>query len=918
MQRPRIFGTSKRKEERKMQKQTYKAILSILIATLLLVSIIPFAPVQAVVTAIDTPKADQKVYALEEVWVNGTAGVGELVKVYWETEEAQNLLGEEYAIGGDFSILVTIPEDLAGYHHILLRPGDPDLTPPTDAVRLLLVPKITLTPSTGLKDDTVTIGGTGFGEETTVTFTWAGSALTTSPSTVETDTVGSFSCTFKVPDAVDGRYTVTATDDASPANIASAVFRIGPAITLDPEEGPSGTVVDITGRGFTKTPGLTVTITMSNTTTDEILGTGNGAQTSFSGTLKNPPIIAGSVVITATVLDSPVTIFDDGVGGLADLAATVSGTIDYDGVGTAGDWTLVFSTAPDAGTEIKADYDFKVWTVNVYEYLEEEITMKYDGTFVGKFIVPTLDPDTYTVYATDATKVGNLKFEVTGKTGITLTPVSGAPGDLVTIEGINFTAIANTEVTIYFGVLEHVTLETNKTGGFKETIEVPSLEIKPYIVRAEDEYLLWDETDFTIAMTTLSVWPKVGPTGTKVMLVGGGFTVTAPTFNVTIDDKLMLRGEDLALDAGSIVADTTVYVPTVPVGDYIVTAMDKEGIIATASFEVTETTELVLTPPTAPIEYNVTIEANYFVEEDLTPITVRVYNETWEADLEDIADIKRSPGGVEEDVFIETNETGSFIGWFLVPEDLIVGESYTINATDDEGLTVEITFKVVQPTVDMYTRYSEYMRGDSVSFYIKSTFKDIFDILVEDPVGGTYKLEIGDGTEGTTDDWVEVEELYLVRYDRALLMLPTDAELGTWTWETEIRELELSGTFKVVEAGVPVVGLEEIIEDIEDLSKAVDATAADIGAVSTATTNLRTAVDDLDAAMTDVASAVADISAAAEAAEAAAADAKAAADAANTTSQGISMAVYGAMGLSALAAIAAIVAVITLQRKVAG
>ena len=87
--------------------------------------------------------------------------------------------------------------------------------------------------------------------------------------------------------------------------------------------------------------------------TDEVIdSTPDGALLIFGGTLVNPPIVPGSLKITATVNDSPVTITDNAAGVLTGTGVT--GTIDY----VSGVWALTWGAAPgpDAGTVIIADY----------------------------------------------------------------------------------------------------------------------------------------------------------------------------------------------------------------------------------------------------------------------------------------------------------------------------------------------------------------------------------------------------------------------------------------------------------------------------------------------------------------------------------------------------------------------------------
>jgi len=86
-------------------------------------------------------------------------------------------------------------------------------------------------------------------------------------------------------------------------------------------------------------------------TTGEVIGTGDGTTTSFSGTLANPPAFPNSVSIHYVIGATSYTATDDGAGNIS--GTYVSGTITY----STGVWSLTFTTAPDSGTNITADYE---------------------------------------------------------------------------------------------------------------------------------------------------------------------------------------------------------------------------------------------------------------------------------------------------------------------------------------------------------------------------------------------------------------------------------------------------------------------------------------------------------------------------------------------------------------------------------
>ena len=221
--------------------------------------------------------------------------------------------------------------------------------------------------------------------------------------------------------------------------------------------------------------------------------------------------------------------------------------------------------------------------------LIENKTIDATGNFSGKLVIPTVAVGAYNITVTDnASLTATLLFTVTGTTKITVSPGSGVPGDLITISGENFTAIADTIGTVTLNTTPPTpvgTFSTDSDGRFSKIFTVPALPTGPYTVTATDANGLEATADFTIAITLIVLDPTEGPTGTVVTITGYGFTTTdTPTANVTIDTTLVLEN----ILVSTLHAGTTFIVPTLPVGTYTVTAMDSEGLTASTSFQVTK------------------------------------------------------------------------------------------------------------------------------------------------------------------------------------------------------------------------------------------------------------------------------------------------------------------------------------------
>ncbi len=656
--------------------------LRILSATLLALSIIQTLPISTASANITLTLSKHSGNVGEKILVLGIdAPPGSLITVYWDIVINKTKLNETYAKGdGTFSCYIKIPEDAAGSHWVIADGA---------SAEFFIEPDIAPKPTIGLPDDIIAVNGTGFAAEKGITVAFGNKTatgdwdwsikVTTTPSPVKTDINGSFICTFKVSNMDYGDYIVNATDDDG--NWAEAAFRVSAAIKLDPINGTSGTIVTISGRGFTKVANKAIRVTINGT---------------------SAPVVA-------------------------------------------------------------------------------DIETKADGTFTGQFIVPTLDEKEYILTAIDETGISsNATFQVTKKTVISLTPRAGAPGIEVTIKGTCFTNIANTEVTVKFGVLALKNFHTNSTGGFKGTIIIPSLPNGIYNVTAKDTSGLNATMPFRIIVTGLALSPTSGPTGTLVKVIGYGFT-SGRKANITIDTVLKLENINVTeLEAG-----ITFRVPTVPVGVYTVTAIDEEGLKASATFKVTATTVLTLTPDKGTHNATISLEARCFTLEAGTPLTFTIKNSTWKISLT----VNPTSPWTE----VKTDETGRFKGTFEVPDSKTIAlGNYIVEAKDDNGLVAKAPLSVILPTVYIRTRSSEYMPGDTISFYVNSTFTCRFTIRIIGPLGFIKELTISDA------DWQTIGSWKIVPYEKASFALPSDAELGVWNWSAALVLVKTSGSFTVI------------------------------------------------------------------------------------------------------------------------
>ena len=174
---------------------------------------------------------------------------------------------------GDFE------EVVGGNYYVYVAYGDNDKI---EAVAEFTVRGIELNPTSGAAGDLVEATGVGFGEELSVSLTFDGDDVSTSPASIETDEDGNFTASFSVPNVVAAAYDVRVEDEDG--NDAAAEFTVEVAtgvsispVTTQAAPGYVGMNITISGVGFKANSSITITDTTSGlvlaVTTSSIDGT---------------------------------------------------------------------------------------------------------------------------------------------------------------------------------------------------------------------------------------------------------------------------------------------------------------------------------------------------------------------------------------------------------------------------------------------------------------------------------------------------------------------------------------------------------------------------------------------------------------------------------------------------------------------
>ncbi len=636
-----------------------KAITLLVLATLMM-SLVPTLSVSAEITDAEVwtlaPDDDGDVGVPVAILADGVlvvygdtlTVVGEgvspkqTIQVYWDgiqawDGEAGLLNSSASGKDGSFEVWFDIPEALNGDHYIWVKDTSTGetvmaVTAEADPAEAVMVGAyLEFEPSAGLEGDEITIYGYGYGDEVEIAAediiinglapsAIADQALPTSPTAPETNEVGSWTATFDVPDFDDGYvyadYQITAEDEDGNINVAAdAVFTIGPSVTLNVEEGPVGTLVTATGRGF-EGDGAIAAIEIDGVACVE--DDEDDLDIDGDGDFKVSFIIPEMADVGEYVIE-----FDDG---------TNVGEADFEVLGLAEivftpNYALQGSTVKIEGfnfTQISGE-EVVITFIDPDTAAETEVgTFETDrnGEFDGTFKLPGLTAKTYDVIAEQEDwGIDNEEDESSFRVGLViviLNPEEGPSGTLVTMTGSGFDADDEFNVTFAGDTLIE-TKDVDDGGGINEDFNVPTMDPGVYtIVVLEVDSGIEVSVDFEVTeRTMIETSPAQAPNDYNVTIEGWYFTEDAadPTdltfvlYNETDDwdldvwfgadpdpDDDVIEGEDLVQldmwdEAGYFAGWFTVPDDeTLSLGTYTINCTDENGLLAQLEFTVVDKT----------------------------------------------------------------------------------------------------------------------------------------------------------------------------------------------------------------------------------------------------------------------------------------------------------------------------------------
>jgi len=822
-----------------MSKLDKRAISILVIATFLL-SMIPLAHAQISFAISDvTPLGNVEYGDVLAVTGVGVMGGAE-VRIFWDYaygEYAILLNTTEGNPNGSFDCDVEVPSDTVGDHFIwatLVATGETVMYGPS----ITVIPKIKLSPSSGLIGDEITVEGYGFLDESKVKITF-GAIVEPLTDTVETDELGYFTYNFDVPISTYDTYTITANDSDVTPNVASATFTIGASISLNPEEGPTGTVVSVSGRGWTI--GNTITFSTGETSGETpVTIVGATSVTVVSGSK-----FSANVVIPGGVAEGDIKIWATEYSATEPVKDPSSATFDVTGLpeievdptyGSPGATINVkgYNFTQIAGTEVVIELRVKDAGPLVAELVTAETNS--DGTFEDTFMSPAVAFKGYDVVAEDI--VYHIAAEDAFKVGLIaliINPVYGEAGTEISITGIGF---AEGDYNLTFGTKLYEDYSTVKTGeAISDTFYVPNVEPGTYdltVIDIEDNELT---AMFSVtAVTEVIIDPSKAPNDYNVTFKGYNFADYVDTV-----DFLLYN----ATDEWDMTVQTTSGYPSA-------TQTDEDGNF-TAWWIVFPEADLSLGDYTV----NVTGYDDFFLQVPFSVVEARVS---------------------------------------VAPRKALFDRGDTIQFNVKNDFDFKLSYmKIWDPYDNLYWQtelFAEWLKvGDlyTVPYYLQTSGKNPMTLAQDAPMGTWFYVFYEEGTTQLTNGTFEVGPSSAAQVDQKLTEIWDSMEgitedIDSITSEIEDEISALSGEMDDVVSDVQGM-IDDITSDLAgELAGVAEDTEAAVG-------ELEASIGDIAAAQNALADEVGDISQDTAAARQAAEDAQAG-------TQGLTTIVYGVVDSS--------------------
>lgn len=369
------------------------------------------------------------------------------------------------------------------------------------------------------------------------------------------------------------------------------------SIELDPDKGPPGTEVEVSGSGFTAGTFLDLRFDGAHLEYVQLYG----SDTTFTVTITVPQKDPDDYLVQIYDWSGESAFLEDTAVFTVTGIAEISVSPDDGPPGTEVD---ISGEGFDSEEDIEVYWD-DVDQDNELDIEEGDEETDDDGEFYDTVVIIPESPagdHTIIVKGRDSDTEAEAEFTVTPK--LTVDPTSGSSGIKVKVSGSGFGG--REYVTIYFNGVEvdlPDRLRVDRDGSFTATITVPEVAPGTYNIEAEDG----DKNDagakFKIS-GEISINPVKGNVGTKITVTGTGFKANSPV--IIKYDNIQTA---TATAGGGGAFSVSFSAPKSTVGKHPVTATDGTNT-SSATFEIK--TSASISQPTGNVGTEITVTGSGF------------------------------------------------------------------------------------------------------------------------------------------------------------------------------------------------------------------------------------------------------------------------------------------------------------------
>jgi hypothetical protein len=376
----------------------------------------------------------------DEIHVSGDGfAASSVITILFDSTSITTVNSNVY--GAFYDTDLTIPQARAGWHTISAR----DYIGYSLGVVFIVSPQITLSTSIASVGSTITCSGNGFAASSNISFSLDSTAIS---GVATTNVNGGFSnTTLTIPAISGGAHTFQARDTSSNSVVANMTIRS--VITINPNNGPAGTTITVTGSGFLANGSINITYDGASVTVGSSSVTAD-SKGSFTTSFKAPSgpsgvhtIIAGDASYTDSIQFTSVII------------------------------TTVTPTNGAVGTTITASgAGFKAKSPIIISYDGSQaalITTDAIGNFSTTFSALPSSTGTHQITITDQTNTVKFSFNIVP--AITVEPTSGFVGSDITVKATGFTA--NRAITIKYDADQKISSNADQNGTLIAIIKAP-------------------------------------------------------------------------------------------------------------------------------------------------------------------------------------------------------------------------------------------------------------------------------------------------------------------------------------------------------------------------------------------------------------------------------------------------------------